>query len=201
VICPAPLIGEILLEAGLVTREDIEEALKEQRKSGLLIGEILRRKGLVTSQQVWEAWLMQLARKYEQLEKLEAPTAVRHLAFGDLAEHYNAIPLMLDHVTVILIKSASDLPIIEDLQVLYGAQKIVVATTSPGLHKRMLYAYPQVRAAVCCRCSDPICHPTDRITIDEKGEVVFVCRACYNKLSKISGLFNKEEIRTEQNHQ
>jgi len=190
--CPAPLIGEILLEAGLVTREDIAEALREQRTTGLLLGEILRRKGLVTSQQVWEAWLRQLARRYQQIGRLEAPLAVRRLAFGDLADHYHAVPLMLDHITVILIKAFSDMPIIEDLQILYGDQKIVVATTSPRLYEYLFRAYPRVISATCIRCNDPIFHAADRITIDNE-RVVFVCRACYRKLAQISGVFEEEQ--------
>lgn len=190
---PAPLIGEILLKAGLVTRDDIEEALEEQRKSGGLLGEILRRRGLVRRQQVWEAWLRQLAHKYEQIGELEAPPAVKRLAFGDLADHYHAVPLILDHITVILIKAFSDMPIIEDLGVLYGTEKIVVATTSPRLYEHLLRAYPQALPAKCHRCCDPICRPYDRITLDENGQAVFICRACYNKLARISGTFKEEQ--------
>jgi len=191
--CPAPLIGEILLEAGLITQDDIKEALREQRETGALLGEILRRRGLVTSQQVWEAWVTQLARRYQVLGKLEAPLAVRRLAFGDLAEHYHAVPLMLESVTVILVKTFSDMPIIEDLDVFYDAQKVVVATTNPRLLAHLRKAYPQACAALCCRCSRPICHPLDRITIGENDKPIFVCRDCYNRLSKISGVFRKEE--------
>ncbi|RKY14787.1 MAG: hypothetical protein DRP82_03225 [Planctomycetota bacterium] len=196
--CPAPLIGEILLEAGLVTQDDIKEALKEQRETGALLGEILRRRGLVTSQQVWKAWVTQLARKYQVLGKLEAPTAVRRLAFGDLAEHYRAVPLMLEDVTVILIKTLSDMPIIEDLDVFYEAQKLVVATTSPRLLAHLRKAYPRAHPALCCRCSRPICHPLDRITIGEDNKPIFICRDCYDKLSKISGVFRKEETHQEE---
>ena len=192
-ICRAPLIGEILLEAGLVTQEDIEEALKEQRETGVLLGEILRRRGLVTSQQVWKAWVTQLARRYQVVGKLEAPLAVRRLAFGDLAEHYHAVPLMLENVTVILVKTFSDMPIIEDLGVFYETQKVVVATTAPRLLTHLYKAYPQAHPALCCRCSEPICHPLDRITIGEDNKPIFICRGCYNKLSRISGVFEREQ--------
>jgi len=182
-----------LLEAGLVTREDIEEALKEQRETGVLLGEILRRRGLVTSQQVWKAWVTQLARKYQVLGKLEAPPAVRRLAFGDLAEHYHAVPLTLESDTVILVKTLSDMPIIEDLDIFYKTQKVVVATTNPNLFSHLRKAYPQAHPALCCRCSKPICHPLDRITIGENNKPIFVCRNCYNKLSQISGVFEREQ--------
>lgn len=42
------LLGEMLIEAGLVTEKELDEALKEQAKSGGFLGRILVEKGYVS---------------------------------------------------------------------------------------------------------------------------------------------------------
>jgi type IV pilus assembly protein PilB len=44
-----PKLGEILINAGLITQEQLEEALKEQSQKGGYLGQILINKGFVTS--------------------------------------------------------------------------------------------------------------------------------------------------------
>lgn len=53
-------LGELLLEEGMITRDDLQEVLKIQKKSPLKIGQILQKKGLVDEQSI----LKTLARQY-----------------------------------------------------------------------------------------------------------------------------------------
>ncbi|MCR9144555.1 MAG: type II secretion system ATPase GspE [bacterium] len=45
-------LGELLLEDGIISREELQEALKIQKKSSLKLGQILIKKGLVDEEQV-----------------------------------------------------------------------------------------------------------------------------------------------------
>ncbi|MGB5425139.1 MAG: hypothetical protein WBN03_23440, partial [Desulfobacterales bacterium] len=45
-------LGEILIEGGLLTRAQLEEALPYQKKSGLKLGQFLVREGIVTEVQI-----------------------------------------------------------------------------------------------------------------------------------------------------
>src|SRR5437764_8545774 len=47
-----PRLGELLVQRGLLTQEQLEEALEEQQASGLPLGAILVRDGLVASHKV-----------------------------------------------------------------------------------------------------------------------------------------------------
>src|SRR5262245_54568453 len=47
-LVPARLLGELLIEKGLITPEELEEALVEQKESGKRLGEILVKKGHVS---------------------------------------------------------------------------------------------------------------------------------------------------------
>ncbi len=187
------LFGQILLESHLITKEDLEMALEEQKESERLLGEILRERGLLTSGQVWRTWLMQLSKRYNCLYEVDAPSEVRRLAFGDLAEHYLAVPIALEEETIILIKGFSDLPIIDDLRVLYGAERITVVTINGRLSGAVRRQYPSVTQATCSRCGDVIASPQARLTVDESGGASFLCEHCWVKLSHISGVFDGNE--------
>ncbi len=51
-----PNLGEILLKAGLITRDDLERALLVQARRGGRLGELLARMGVTTQRQIDEAW-------------------------------------------------------------------------------------------------------------------------------------------------
>jgi len=190
------LLGQILLASGLITEDDLKAALEEQKRNGRLIGEILRERGLVTGRQVWQAWMTQLACRYSRLAEIDAPLEVRRLAFGDLAEHYLAVPISLNDKTGVLIRGFSDMPLIDDLRVLYGLDRIVVATLTPRVARAIRRNYPEVEIACCTRCGESIASPEARLSIDENGEAVFLCPHCWKKVSFISGFFEAEEGKT-----
>jgi metal-responsive CopG/Arc/MetJ family transcriptional regulator len=54
-------LGEILVDMGVVTQSQLEEALKEQSEGTerKMIGEILVEKGWINDKQVWQALLVQ----------------------------------------------------------------------------------------------------------------------------------------------
>ena len=45
-------IGEALIKAGLITQEQLDQALEEQQKSNDRLGDIFLRKGLVSPEQI-----------------------------------------------------------------------------------------------------------------------------------------------------
>jgi type IV pilus assembly protein PilB len=53
-------IGELLIDMGMITQQQLDECLKEQKSSGERIGRILRNKGYVTEQQLMEIMEFQL---------------------------------------------------------------------------------------------------------------------------------------------
>ena len=86
-------IGEVLQEFGLVGENDIKEALEEQSKTGKLLGEILVEKGLVEPRDLWHAWQGQVAQSPEAIYGISVPRKVSELALGDLASVYSVVPL------------------------------------------------------------------------------------------------------------
>jgi len=187
------LFGQILLTTGLITQKDLELAIEEQKKSPRLLGEILRERGLLSRKDLWEAWTAQLVLKTPQIGALKAPLEVRRLAFGELAEHYNATPISVSqNETVLLINSKNDFPILDDLNVLYGIEQITVVVTSKELEDELKKTYPNARIAKCAKCSESVASQTTRIMITEEKKVLFVCDECYKQIERDTGIFEEE---------
>ena len=49
------MLGDKLIASGVITQAQLEEALNEQKKNGKKLGEVLVEKGYATKQQVDEA--------------------------------------------------------------------------------------------------------------------------------------------------
>lgn len=71
------LLGELLLKAGKITREQLNEALAEQRRSGERLGEVLVRKGLLSENE------LDVALAFQQYQGGEAPGSVK-LRLGEI---------------------------------------------------------------------------------------------------------------------
>ena len=54
-----PLLGEMLVENGVITREEMNKALEIQQKEGGLIGIILVSQGIISEQKLVEYLAMQ----------------------------------------------------------------------------------------------------------------------------------------------
>ncbi len=58
-------LGEILLQEGVITKEDLQEVLKIQKKSPLKLGQILQKKGLADEDQILKTLAHQFGYEYE----------------------------------------------------------------------------------------------------------------------------------------
>ncbi|GIM44609.1 type II secretion system protein E [Collibacillus ludicampi] len=86
-------LGDLLLENGLITEEQLEEALFEQKKSGLPLGTLLTQKGIITEQQLIEAIEFQLGVPHVKLENFLIEKEVIDLVPEELARRYKVMPL------------------------------------------------------------------------------------------------------------
>ncbi len=89
-------LGEILVDAGLITKEDLEKALEIQRKTKGSLGQILVDMGLVTKDQVMKALSSQLGVSYISLDDyIIDPEAITYVP-RELAKKYMLVPIGKD---------------------------------------------------------------------------------------------------------
>lgn len=86
-------LGELLLEEGLVTREQIEQALETQRRTGQRLGRVLVELGMVSDWQVADVLARHYNFKRAELDKITVPKDVLRLVPEELIERYEVFPL------------------------------------------------------------------------------------------------------------
>ena len=86
-------LGDMLLEAGLVTEDQVRQALLGQKRAGIRLGQYLVRQGIVTDSQITDVVCRQLRlQKYHTDDYLE-DTGLKDLIPADIAQKYQLVPL------------------------------------------------------------------------------------------------------------
>ncbi|MFS8524018.1 MAG: ATPase, T2SS/T4P/T4SS family [Limnochordales bacterium] len=86
-------LGEMLLEEGLVTQEQLNEALEMQRRTGRRLGRVVVELGLVTEAQVADVLARHLNLKRLDLDRVTVPKEVLRLIPEELMERYEVFPV------------------------------------------------------------------------------------------------------------
>lgn len=135
-------LGQILIEAGLITQAQLRQALDEQRKTGERIGQVLRGMGLVSSEGIAAALAQQLGIEFIRLTQTPPDEAVLLHVPEALAKRHQVIPIRVEDRTLTLgMVDPVDLIAIDDLRKLTGME-IEPAVISPDDFQRALAEYP-----------------------------------------------------------
>ncbi|BCS80715.1 GspE/PulE family protein [Anaerocellum diazotrophicum] len=114
-------IGELLLEAGIITRQQLEEALQIQKKTGKKIGEILVEKGYITEDEILEVLEFQLGIPHVKLDQYVIDPEVVNLVSESIARRHTLIPIQLkDDKLVVAMADPLNIFAIEDVSIYSG---------------------------------------------------------------------------------
>ena len=86
-------LGEILVEGGLLSQKQLEEALPFQKKSNLKLGQFLVREGIVSESQIVDLVSNQLRLEKYRPDKFTVDVELANLLPADIAHKYQAAPL------------------------------------------------------------------------------------------------------------
>ncbi|HHY82512.1 MAG TPA: Flp pilus assembly complex ATPase component TadA [Clostridiales bacterium] len=86
-------LGEILLESGIITKTQLEEALTKQKSTGKKLGELLIEDGIINEQQLIEALEYQLKIPYIDFTTYNIQPEVPRLISESLARRHMLIPV------------------------------------------------------------------------------------------------------------
>jgi len=110
-------IGEVLLERGVITRTQLEQALAHQQAHGGLLGQILIGLGATTEEEIALALTAQYGFPYLPLENYELDEAVISLVPEQVARQYCLIPVdRIGNALTITMADPSNLQAIEDIE-------------------------------------------------------------------------------------
>lgn len=87
------LLGDFLLEQGLITKEDLRKALKYQKETGKLLGRCFIELGILDEKTLIKALSEQMGVQYVSLKKYKADPKVIKLIPEDFARAHKVFPL------------------------------------------------------------------------------------------------------------
>jgi type IV pilus assembly protein PilB len=95
---PRLRIGELLVEAKLITREQLDLALLSQQRSGRKLGQVLMELGIVNETQLTQALSQQLSVPWVSLYHIDFSRELLNLVPHELAEKYCLVPVFIRRV-------------------------------------------------------------------------------------------------------
>lgn len=98
-------IGDLLLDAGVISEEQLQKALGEQKELKMRLGDVLLSQGYITQQQFIEVLEFQLGIPHVQLYRQKIEQRVINLIPQKLAEQHGVIPLRVDGSKLVLAMS------------------------------------------------------------------------------------------------
>ncbi|RMG34261.1 MAG: pilus assembly protein PilB [Planctomycetota bacterium] len=119
---PARRLGQILVDLGYLTEDQLWDVLEEQKQSpGEVIGQVAIRMGLVTEAQVTEALAEQWGMPVVNLQETNIPPKVLELVPQTMAEIYKIMPISLkDNVLTVAMADPQNVAALDDLRNLLG---------------------------------------------------------------------------------
>jgi type IV pilus assembly protein PilB len=123
-------LGQILVEDGLITTVQLEEAQEVQRSLGKSLGRVLIDKGYVVERDLVSALAQQIGMEFVDLPDYNVdPNAVTRIS-DTIAKRYNAIPIAIDGgKLVVAMSDPANVFAVDDIRTITGMDvKPVVAT-------------------------------------------------------------------------
>jgi type IV pilus assembly protein PilB len=125
-------LGDILLDSGLVTQQQLAEAYEEHQRAGRALGRVLVEKGVLTESQLVAALAQQIGLKFVDLSDFPVDGAAIASVPPAVCRRYNALPIGYeDGRLMVAMSDPANVFAIDDIRSITGAEvKPVVATKS-----------------------------------------------------------------------
>jgi type IV pilus assembly protein PilB len=94
----AKRIGELLVEGGVLSQSQLEQALFAQRKDGRKLGQLLIELGLVSETQLTQTLSRQLSVPWVSLYHVDFSRSLLNLLSREIAERYCVVPILVRRV-------------------------------------------------------------------------------------------------------
>ncbi len=135
-------IGDLLQGMGLITQEQVDQALKQQKVSKKRLGQILTEMGFLTEQQMIEALEMQLGISYIDLTRYVIPVELAQVLPKNIARKNGVVPVKLERDTLYLAMSDPlNFPAIEEVKSATKKRVVPMVATVAGVEHAIVTLY------------------------------------------------------------
>ncbi|MEW5895351.1 MAG: GspE/PulE family protein [Candidatus Omnitrophota bacterium] len=130
------LLGQRLFESGIVSLEELDLALEEQKQSRKLLGVILLEKGFVKEEELFFSLLAEHIRcGYVNLKNVVIPPEIILKIPAQFATHYKAIPVSLENKTLtVATPNPFDQSLREGIQIMWTGRIRLVMASEQGVN-------------------------------------------------------------------
>jgi len=140
---PKPL-GEILVDKGIITKDQLNTALEKQAEQGGLIGEVIVALGFATEEAIAQCLAHQFGFAFLPLENYEISKETLALVSLNVTEHYCLIPLdKIGNSLTIAMANPLNTEAIEDLEDITSLEIQVFVSTSTDIRNAIKKYYGQ----------------------------------------------------------
>jgi type IV pilus assembly protein PilB len=127
-------LGELLTKAGLITQDQLKEALKAQKESGGKLGETLIKLGFVAEEDITECLSQQFGVPSINLQHFEIDASVIKLIPADVARKYNILPVNKTGATItIAMADPTNVFAMDDIKFMTGYNVEPVVASELGI--------------------------------------------------------------------
>ena len=128
-------LGDVLIQKGIITEEQLTQALDEQKKVGGLLGETMVNMGMVSEDKLIDVLCEQLGIEYLDLRKVDdIPGDIVSLIPEDLIRKYTIMPIKMSLVQmntlVVAMADPMNIYAIDDISIVTGLQIEPVLSTT-----------------------------------------------------------------------
>ncbi|MNS26329.1 Type II secretion system protein E [compost metagenome] len=135
-------LGDLLVEHGVISEEQLQEALKEQRKTKRRLGDLLISQGYITEQQLIEVLEFQLGIPHVNLFKYQIDPALTQIIPESMAKRYQVLPFMKEGgKLMVAMADPLDYFAIEDLRMTTGFRIEPAISTRDELQRAIARHY------------------------------------------------------------
>jgi type IV pilus assembly protein PilB len=127
-------LGELLTKAGLITQDQLKEALRVQKESGSKLGETLIKLNFVSEEDITECLSQQFGVPSINLQHFEIDASVIKLIPADVARKYNILPVNKTGATItIAMADPTNVFAMDDIKFMTGYNVEPVVASELGI--------------------------------------------------------------------
>ena len=135
-------LGELLIERGIITPQQLENALITQQERGGLIGEILVELGFAKEEDIAQALTAQYGFPYLPLSNYEVDPEIINIIPGRVARQYLLVPIdKIGNNLTLAMSNPLNIQAIEDVELLSGCSVQTFVSTSSDIKKAIARYY------------------------------------------------------------
>ena len=141
-------LGDLLVSVGLISEDQLQQALQLQRGCNKRLGTVLIDSGMITEQQMLEALELQLGLDFVDLSKTHIPPELAHVLPKNIAKKHGVVPVKLVKDELFLAMSDPlNFVALEDVKSATRRRVVPVIATSAAVDRAIATLYGNEGAA------------------------------------------------------